>query len=151
MTHATGTEDSTRTELVAAKDAEISRLREIVAQTARRGDLFDARLLSFRAAEAEYRAQIAALQTAQARSSDTASTESATSGSDNARLSDGSQPVSGASHTSTDPTRAPRSKEAADFWVLNPEPAAADASTQTAAVGTASTGRTDAGVCRRHF
>ena len=47
------------TELVAAKDAEIARLRDTVGHLERRGDLFDARLLSFRAAESEYRAQVA--------------------------------------------------------------------------------------------
>ena len=52
-------QNGANTELVAAKDAEIARLKEVVGRLERRGDLLDARLLSFRAAEAEYRAQVA--------------------------------------------------------------------------------------------
>ncbi len=48
-----------QTELIVAKDAEIARLKEVVGRLERRGDLLDARLLSFRAAEAEYRDQVA--------------------------------------------------------------------------------------------
>ncbi len=55
------TQDGGNTELIATKDAEIARLRDVIGRLERRGDLLDARLLSFRTAEAEYRDQVATI------------------------------------------------------------------------------------------
>ena len=59
-------------ELLAAKDAETARLKETIGHLERRRDLFDARLMSFRAAEAEYRAQVATLRAAHTDATQTA-------------------------------------------------------------------------------